>query len=277
MNHSLSVTVVVPTRNSARTLARCLESLRAQTHPCTAVVVDNFSADATRAIAMRHADAVIVAGPERSRQRNVGAAAYRADVVGFVDSDMVLSPRVVAEAVAAVAAGHGAVIVPERSVGDGFWAQVRAYERAFYAGSDGVEAPRFFAHAAFEAAGGFDEALDAGEDWDLGRRVARIATCARIDAGIDHDEGRVRYLEACRKKGGYAEGIARFAAKHRGAAWSSLLDRPYLRRPWRLLADPRLGAGLVALKTGEATAVAVRLASMRLHGATTRGRHDAAA
>jgi glycosyltransferase involved in cell wall biosynthesis len=277
MSAPLSVTVVVPTRNSARTLQRCLESLRAQTHPCTVVVVDNFSADRTRDIAAHLADAMIVAGPERSRQRNLGAAAFPARVVGFVDSDMALAPRVVEQAVAAITAGQGAVIVPERSVGEGFWARVRAYERAFYAGSDGVEAPRFFAAAVFDAAGGFDETLDAGEDWDLGRRVARIAGCARIEATIDHDEGRVRYLQACRKKGGYAEGIARFAAKHRGAAWSSLLDRPYLRRPWRLLAEPRLGAGLVALKTGEAAAVAVRLASMRLHATTTRGRHDAAA
>src|SRR5581483_8446397 len=205
----------------------------------------------------------------RSRQRNLGAAAHPAAVVGFVDSDMVLSPHVVEQAAAAIAAGHGAVIVPERSVGDGFWARVRAFERDFYVGSAG---------GVLHAAGGFDETLDAGEDWDLGRRAARIATTARIAALIDHDEGRVRYLEACRKKGGYAPGIARFAAKHRGAAWTSLLDRPYLRRPWRLLAQPRLGAGLVALKTGEATAVAWRLASLRLRGESiTTRRHDAAA
>jgi arabinofuranan 3-O-arabinosyltransferase len=274
-----SVTVVVPTRNSARTLARCLESLRAQTQRCTVVVVDNFSGDGTRDIAAAYADTLIVAGPERSRQRNLGAAARPAAVLGFVDSDMVLEPAVVEQAVAAIAAGHGAVIVPERSVGDGFWARVRAFERAFYVGSDGVEAPRFFAAAEFAAAGGFDETLDAGEDWDLGRRVAAGATVARVAAAIDHDEGRVGYLAACRKKAGYAEGIARFAAKHRGAAWSSLLDRPYLRRPWRLLAEPRLAAGLVALKTGEATAVALRLAALRLRGdAITRSRrHDAAA
>ena len=262
-----TVTVVVPTRNSARTLENCLRSLRAQTRPCTVVVVDNFSTDATRDIAEVLADVVIVAGPERSRQRNLGAAACPAAVVGFIDSDMRLAPRVVEEAAAAVAQGSAAVIVPERSVGAGYWARVRAYERAFYAGSDGVEAPRFFAAAAFVAAGGFDESLDAGEDWDLGRRVAQIGVTARIAAHVDHDEGALRYLDACRKKGRYAAGIARFAAKHRGAAWSSLIDRPWLRQPWRLLDDPALGAGLVALKSGEATAVALRLASLRLQAA----------
>jgi len=50
------VTVVVPTRNAARTLAACLESLRAQTTPCRTVVVDNGSTDATVTIAEQGAD-----------------------------------------------------------------------------------------------------------------------------------------------------------------------------------------------------------------------------
>jgi glycosyltransferase involved in cell wall biosynthesis len=281
MTPRLTVTVVVPTRNSARTLERCLLSLRAQTHPCTVVVVDNFSADATQAIARRHADVLMIAGPERSAQRNLGAAAHPAALLGFVDSDMVLAPEVVEQAAAAIAAGHGAAIVPERSVGEGFWARVRGFERAFYTGSDGVEAPRFFAAGVLDATGGFDETLDAGEDWDLGRRAARLASVARVQAFIDHDEGRVRYLDACRKKGSYAEGIVRFAAKHRGAAWNSLLDRPYLRRPWKLLRRPHLGAGLLALKTGEATAVALRIAALRLRSrgapSTSKRSDDAAA
>jgi len=89
------VTVVVPTRNAARTLAACLESLRAQTTPCRTVVVDNGSTDGTTAIAEEWADVVLHAGPERSAQRNYGARAYPAPVVGFIDADMVLAPTVV--------------------------------------------------------------------------------------------------------------------------------------------------------------------------------------
>ncbi|MHB1599880.1 MAG: glycosyltransferase family 2 protein, partial [Acidimicrobiales bacterium] len=106
-----AVTVVVPTRNSARTLDACLRSLRSQTHPCQIVVVDNASTDETAVIARATADVVLEGGPERSAQRNQGARAAQADVVGFIDSDMVLAPGVVAQAVAAVHRGAGAVIV----------------------------------------------------------------------------------------------------------------------------------------------------------------------
>jgi|GEM_PF-445734 len=255
------VVVVVPTRNSARTLRACLESLRQQTHPCSIVVVDNHSVDATTAIAQELADRCIRAGPERSRQRNVGARCTLGSIVGFIDSDMVLAPSVVAEVAAAIEDGAGSVTVPERSVGIGYWAHVRAFERAFYGGADDVEAPRFFRWDVFVDAGGFDEHLDAGEDWDLGIRTRSLAQRARIVAHIDHLEGAPTYRQCCAKKAAYATGLRAFAAKHGFSALRQSVSRPYLRAPWRLLwPHPLLGLGLVALKSGEAAAVVRRLA-----------------
>ncbi len=255
------VVVVVPTRNSARTLRPCLESLRRQSVPCRVVVVDNFSDDDTMAIAKELADVCVSAGPERSRQRNVGARSTRERIVGFVDSDMVLAPSVVAEVVAAIEGGAGMVTVPERSVGDGYWARVRAFERAFYDGRDDVEAPRFFRRDVFEQVGGFDEELDAGEDWDLALRARPLASLGRTSSAIIHLEGAPTYLQCCAKKGGYAAGIRAFARKHGVAALGRAARRPYLEAPWRLVwPHPLLGAGLVALKSGEAVAVAWRLA-----------------
>ena len=75
-NHTVAerVSFVVPTRNTERTLAACLASVRAQDHPdVELVVVDNASTDGTAAIAREHADIFEAAGPERSAQRNRGA------------------------------------------------------------------------------------------------------------------------------------------------------------------------------------------------------------
>ena len=128
------IAVVVPTRNSARTIQACLESLRAQNVPCTVIVVDNGSSDSTPEVAQKLADLVLQAGPERSAQRNIGAAATAAEIVGFIDSDMVLATDVVGQAVAAIETGALSVVVPERTLGEGFWAEVRAYEEILLRG-----------------------------------------------------------------------------------------------------------------------------------------------
>jgi hypothetical protein len=74
-----------------------------------------------------------------------------------------------------------------------------------------------------------------------------------------HDEGALSYLAACRKKAGYASGIAAFRRKHGGQVMTSHLGRPYFEHPSLLLAQPSLGLGVLALKGGEAAAVAGRL------------------
>src|SRR5689334_8255235 len=91
------VSVIVPTRNSAATLEACLRSVLAQTEPVELLVVDNFSTDATPAIGRALASTFEQAGPERSRQRNVGAARASGAYLLFVDSDMVLPPSLAAE------------------------------------------------------------------------------------------------------------------------------------------------------------------------------------
>ncbi|MHB8395121.1 MAG: glycosyltransferase family 2 protein [Candidatus Dormibacteria bacterium] len=254
--HEDQVAVVVPTKNSGRTLEACLRSLRDQRFLCVIVVVDNHSTDDTIAIAFQYADIVSVAGPERSAQRNAGAALTTSPILGFIDSDMVVESTVVEQATSALLSGAGGIVVPEHSFGEGFWADVRRFERSFYHGSDSVEAARFFRRDVFESVGGFDEAMEPGaEDWDLTIRVREVAAVTRISAEIAHDEGRPTFWNACAKKGYYAPGLRSFARKH-GSASLSVLDRPYLRRPWMIFAQgPRLGLGLVALKTGEATAV----------------------
>lgn len=254
-----SVLVVVPTHNSARTIDACLRSLRAQSYPCRIAVVDNFSTDETPMIARLQADYFLQAGPERCRQRNIGATLAPTDIVGFVDSDMVLEQDVISQVVGAVDQGFRRVTVPERSFGEGFWANVRVAERAYYQGSPAMEAPRFFCRSVFEDAGGFDEKMDAAEDWDLDIRTRQFGPAGRTSAIILHDEGSPTYLALCRKKAAYAVGIAAFIDKHGALAIRRFASRTYLRQPWRLFVNqPLVGCGIVALKAGELVAVVLR-------------------
>ncbi len=253
MDRPVDVAVVVPTRNSATTLRACLESLRAQTYPCEIIVVDNSSSDATGDIARELADQVLVQGPERSAQRNAGAARTTALIVGFIDSDMILSPTVIAEVVDQIGAGSASVIIPERTVGEGYWAKVSAFERSFYNGDEFVEAPRFFPREILTRVGGFDEAMTGAEDWDLGIRTASLGPRTRTRSEIVHEEGRVGFFNICMKKAYYAPGVALFLKKHGAGTLRQMTQRPWLRHP-RALASP-LGLGLVALKSGQALAM----------------------
>ena len=258
----MDVTVVVPTRDSGRTIEKCLQSLRQQTLSCSIVVVDNCSSDDTAGIARSLADSVLVGGPERSAQRNLGALAEPAAIVGFIDSDMYVGATVVADAVEKINAGAVAVVVPERTIGEGYWSSVRAFERSFYEGHDTIEAARFYRADIFGALGGFDEDLTGPEDWDLTMRARELGTIDRIEGWIEHDEGRVRYLGACQKKAYYAEGLRRFGGKHGMTVFAKVGDRPYVRHPWRIA--NRFGVGLVALKLGEVAAVLVALLKTRV-------------
>jgi glycosyltransferase involved in cell wall biosynthesis len=170
-----AVSVIVTTRNSGQTLEACLDSIRRQTYAATElVVVDNHSSDRTLEIANRLADKVATIGPERSAQRNHGASIASGALILFIDADMVLDPEVVAEGARILGAGTvPAVVIPEETVGEGFWTACRALERGCYNGDDTIEAARFYSRAAFAEAGGFDIHLNGGEDWDLSRRVAR--------------------------------------------------------------------------------------------------------
>ena len=252
-----SVTVVVPTKNAARTLSSCLESILRQSVRCGLVVVDCGSVDDSKAIASGFADLVLNTEPYPSLQRNAGARALPADIIGFIDADMVVGEHVVEQAIEQIGAGAGSVVVPERSFGEAYWAKVRAFERSMYLGT--FESPRFFSYDLFEALGGFDEDLIAMEETDLGLRASTRARVGRTSDVFLHDEGPLTYLAACRKKARYATGIAAFRRKHGSRALASHLRRPYFEHPSSLFAEPTLGMGVLALKGGEAVAVAGRL------------------
>jgi GT2 family glycosyltransferase len=104
----VTVGVVIVTWNSARFLADCLQSLRAQTHPVAhLVVVDNGSADdsVARARAGFPEAEVIELGTNTGycTANNIGIARAGGEIVLLLNSDIILDARYVERAVAAFA------------------------------------------------------------------------------------------------------------------------------------------------------------------------------
>lgn len=251
------LTVVVPTRNSARTLRATLESVRAQTHPdVELIVVDNASGDETERIAAELADRIERWGPERSAQRNRGWLAASGELVLFLDSDLALEPEVAEEAVALFRAdaGLGAAVVPEHAHGVGFLASCRALEKRLYLGDGDVEAARIFRRSVLLEVGGYDERMTGFEDWELPDRVEAAGhALGRLRSCAWHDEGRVRLRQAFRKKRYYGRDLARYLAVR--PARRRLLRPGFVARPRLLARSPHLAAGLAVLKGVEGAGI----------------------
>jgi glycosyltransferase involved in cell wall biosynthesis len=256
------VSVVVPTRDVARTLAACLRSVRAQDHqPIELVVVDNASSDDTVEIAQEYADVVLSAGPERSAQRNLGVATATGDWVLWIDADMLLRPDVVSSALAAAdRTGAGAVSIPETTVGGGFWTACRALERSCYLDDPSLFNPRLLRRDLLLGVGGFDESMSGPEDADLRLRLEQAGVVVGHATGvIDHDEGRLTLRDVLRKRVYYGASLPTFAAANPGAVRRQVLStvRAFWRHRRRLFADPLHAGGLVLLRAMEAAGYAV--------------------
>lgn len=267
-SNNVAVSVIVPTKESAASIEACLESLRGQTYSeVEVIVVDNHSRDRTQEIASRYADRVVERGPERSSQRNHGFKVAGGDVIVFIDSDMVLEPEVLAEAIDAFAASSdiGALVIPELSYGAGFWTACRSLEKELYLGEGSIEAARIFRRSVLEEVGGFDERLTALEDWDLDDRVRQAGwTIERTRALVWHDEGRIRLRDTMRKKRYYGQWFLDYAAKRHGGAARRISHLALLRRPLRLVRSPHLALGLFVLKLMEAAAFALGAVEARI-------------
>lgn len=268
--------VIVPTYQSAGVIERCLRSIRAQSfQELEIIVVDNSSRDGTTEIAEGIADHVFTKGPERCAQRNHGVAMARGEFVVIIDSDMELTPGVVAACVAVMRADRGveAVIIPEESFGEGFWSQCKALERSFYVGVDWMEGARCFRKTTYEEMGGYDESFVGGEDYDLPQRIEErfgAKAIARVDAFIRHDEQRLSLRGTCKKKFYYAQNLDRYrekpANKGRFARQASPLARYelFFSQPARLVERPVTSAGMLVLKTAEFAAGALGYAYGRV-------------
>ena len=252
------VSVILTTRNCEQTIGRCLETVRAQTvTDIEVIVVDNHSSDGTRAIAAPLADLVIVAGPERSSQRNVGLASARGAYVLVLDCDMELQPDVVAACLDCVGGSAAIVAIPEISFGEGYWSRCKAFERSFYKPTPSSPRPASFRPpSCARSADGTKRCTPARTGTSrCAPRCSRRCVSPRRTSCTTRDGCSLSVLLA--KKHYYGRNLRVFLRKHRSGAMARLSPmRGALLREWRvLLSKPTLTAGMLAMKAGELVAV----------------------
>jgi glycosyltransferase involved in cell wall biosynthesis len=183
----VSISVVIPVRNSAAHLTRALAALAASTvRPLEVVVVDDGSTDGSSDVA-RSGGALVVCVPDGPRgpagARNLGARHAKGDVLFFLDADVLAHRDTIANIerclrehpdVAAVFGSyddtpdHRSAVSRYRNLLHHYVHQQGHQEAStFWAGCGAVR------RRVFEAAGGFDEgyARPSIEDIELGVRL----------------------------------------------------------------------------------------------------------
>ena len=191
-----AVAIVIPTLNRAPLLVGAIESaLECKPAPEEIIVVDCGSTDDTRAVVRSFGDRVALLErqlPNAASARNAGFMSSRSPYVGFLDSDDLALPGKTG-GLAAVLDGmpeaglvHGAMGlihgVDETDVGgsvqdgDTGWEardrRTRYSDLAVFCSM--YTSATLMKRSAFEEIGGYDESLDAYEDWDLYLRLSLV-------------------------------------------------------------------------------------------------------
>jgi glycosyltransferase involved in cell wall biosynthesis len=257
VNSSPKVSIIIPTKNSGRTLHKCLESIREQTYKNIEILVaDANSEDNTYQIAASFDATTLVVEGERTVAKNSASKKANGEFLMFIDSDMFLQPTVVEECVHAFDfTGIGGVVIPEKTIGSGFWIRVRDFERNFYLGTI-IESARFFWKQDVLDVGGFDEDIITYEESTLPQKLKRLGlkTDERITSFILHDEGEFELGKWLSKKRSYSRTARIYEERYKEFSKQQL--RIIARAKifvkdgnWKkLLKHPTLATGIIILK-----------------------------
>jgi glycosyltransferase involved in cell wall biosynthesis len=277
----VKVSLVATVKDAGPHVGDFLDSLRAQTrHPDEVIIVDGGSTDGTLETLRRASDLTLLEEPGANiaRGRNIAVGAASHEVIAVSDADCVLAPDWLERLLAPLDRGAEVSMgfyLP--LVGSFFEACAAAIsipepeelDEATYMPSARSVA---FRREAFDAAGGYPEWLDLGEDMYLNHRWRDAGVRMELAAdALVHRRPRPGLVEYWRQFAGYARadaeagmyprrhaarfavygGLALVLASGRGpllmaatVAGGAYAARP-LRRAFRRIGEPRLRAAAV--------------------------------
>ncbi len=231
----MKVSIILPTRNSQRTIKKCLEWIKKQSYKnIETIFVDNYSCDWTFEIWEQFKKQIDIKlfrkGPERNKQRPYWVQKANWGIYIFLDDDMYIPKDLVEEVVNIMEKNKsiGSLIIPEENIAyDWFWSKVRAFEKTFYDWDDGIESPRVFRKEVYKKVWWYNKKLISGEDWDLSNRVREMSKISRTKKKLLHDEWDIRLIELMKKKFYYWEEFVNYTKYN---SFKNTLNKPFFMR-----------------------------------------------
>jgi len=225
-----SVSIIIPVKDRAEELERCLVSLALLTYPADllqVIVVDDGSSDGSAEIAQRCGALVIPSGGTGrgpAAARNVGARAATGEILAFIDSDCTASERWLDDLIPAFSDPRTAAVgglvdgMCRESAVDRYESVMSslalgARERSGNSGDDTFYLPScnlLVRRLDFAAAGGFRDEMHVGEDVDLTWRLrdnGRTITYLPVGRVYHEHRSSVRSFMSRRFDYGTSEGI----------------------------------------------------------------------
>ena len=205
MNNLISI--IIPTMNASGHLKNLLPSLIEQTYTNFEVIIndDKTTNDDTRNLLRRFEKKIkikyIHENTSMAQGRKSGARYAKGKYLLHIDADMSLSQKVLESCIVEMEKGYDALIIPEISYGEGFWAKVKSFERSMYVGDETIESARFIRTDVYNEIGGHNEKMVLSEDKDLDLKIRKAGfKVGRIEEPIYHNEGHLSLTRDLQKK-----------------------------------------------------------------------------
>ena len=252
MQKSPTISIIIPTKNSAMTLPRLLQSIIDERHlSLEIIVVDDLSSDKTVDIAKNYGAQVIAKRSSMTMARNAGNREAKGKYLLSLDSDMSIEPGLLRECEGIIEnEGVDAIIIPEINIGEGYWSSCLYLEKLFSIGEINLESSRFFLKSALDSVGDYDENLIAGEDADIQRRLVSSGfRIGRSKRKIHHHLGKLTLKQIAKKYRFYGKTVSTYRKKYNYKSGSNI--GMYIRKKNILIYHPIETPGYLFLRLVE--------------------------
>ncbi len=201
------ISIIVPTKNSESNLQSLFNSLVASDFKDFEIIIndDVTSNDNTNSLVSEFKGKGIRAkylkeNKSMAQGRLVGAHFAKGSILLHLDSDMEVTPKLLAEIADKMKGGSDALVIPEESFGTTFWARCKWLEKKCYEGVEEIESLRAINRELYVKLEGHDESMVFSEDKDLDIRArAAGARVGRTSCILKHNEGDLSLLHSLKK------------------------------------------------------------------------------